>query len=196
MHRLYSSHVGLNLYSRLHKDLNLCFQVIEGLREWNFKRCLICFLSRRFFLCRLRGLHLCLRRDNIAALIIATSYIVLIIVLDLSIFCILIITTLIHAATGCHLNTFLLYCLLILWNLHLWAIFITFVLFDLHSTHLEFFDRSHINLRHVVCLIAWVDVFCDILRLLHNKTSPLFVLPRIFNRTWWLFNAVHHKRFT
>ena len=175
VHCFISSHVGLN--SWLHQDLDLCLQVVESLREWKFIGCLHSFLSRRFSFHWLHGLYLRLCRYHIAALRSAAH-----LLLDLS--------TYVNTAAWCHLNTVLRH----LWHLHLRAIFIIFVLLYLHAAHLELLNRSHIDLGHVMCLVARIDVLRDILRLLHDEAGPLGILHRIFECTRWFLYTVHQKR--
>ena len=48
------------------------------------------------------------------------------------------------------------------------------VLHKLHSAHLQFLNRCHVNLGHVVSFVARVDVLGDRLSLLQDEGSPVF----------------------
>ena len=61
---------------------------------------------------------------------------------------------------------------------------------ELHASHFELLDGSHVNFGHVVLLVAWIDILCDSLGFLHDEVRSLILGHVTVNSAWWLLEAI------
>ena len=61
---------------------------------------------------------------------------------------------------------------------------------ELQAAHLQLLDRGHVNLWHVVLLVARIDILRDGLGLGHKEVLTVFICLKRLNGERWLFKAV------